>query len=315
MSRSRVSRSSGLLIREPDAATSRSDRAAVNDPGTQGGRRAVRLPAVADPGDVTAAEVQAYYEPWALKIGQRDWLLPNLRHEKLKILIAQFLGDRCDLRIADVGCATGVMSAFLSRYGRVVAVDLSTAAIEFARSVAPHVEFHAGGLEAVPAGTYDLITLFDVLEHIPAAKRPEFLGQLRGLLADDGLLFCSTPYPENTKQRLETGFADLQIVDEQVELAVMIGEVNAVGLQLIGYEAYDVWRGSPEYQAMVLSPTRQPDGPAVLVSPAFTRRRRLASRRELRWARRFWLAGQAALHGRPRIAWWFLSTRAPDVRS
>ena len=54
----------------------------------------------------------------------------------------------------------------------------------------------------------------------------------------------------------QAGDDSLQIVDEEVELADVLVEARAAGLQLLSYNAYDVFAGSPEYQLMVLSPAR-----------------------------------------------------------
>ena len=83
-------------------------------------------------------------------------------------------------------------------------------------------------------------------------ERPEFIGGLRGSLAPQGRLFVSTPYPAFTRDRRLKGDDTLQIVDEEVELTDLVAEAASAGLRLIEYRAYDVFAGSPEYQAMVL---------------------------------------------------------------
>jgi hypothetical protein len=66
----------------------------------------------------------------------------------------------------------------------------------------------------------------------------------------DGLLFCSTPYPAATAHRRAINDPTLQIIDEQVELSDIVVEARAAGLQLLRYEAFDVFAGSPEYQPL-----------------------------------------------------------------
>jgi hypothetical protein len=60
-----------------------------------------------------------------------------------------------------------------------------------------------------------------------------------------------------------------------VWLPELLREAAAAGLQLIDFHAFDVFRGSPEYQVAVLTPTRIPGGTAVLRSPRLDRRMRL----------------------------------------
>ena len=251
---------------------------------------------------------------FSLAVGTRNWLQPNARHLRLKLLIKSLLEHRRNLQIADVGCGAGVMTDFLTRFGDVIGVDFSTAAIEAARKWAPRAEFRAGGVEALPAPTYDLITLFDVLEHIPARDRPALISALRGKLKPDGLLFFSTPHPATTRRHREVDPSVLQIIDEEVELSAVIAEATQSGLQLLSYATYDVWAGSPEYQAMVFSPTRRAGGAACLMTRRFGLERRALEHRVGRQAYRAARAVQAARNGDLRSAAWFLIAKVPAIR-
>jgi SAM-dependent methyltransferase len=240
----------------------------------------------------------------------------NPRHEQLKFQINDVLRGRRNLRILDVGCGAGVMTAHLRRYGDVIGIDFSRAAIETARGLAPGVRFIAGTLDEVPRDeSYDLITLFDVLEHIPRAERPEFLGVLRGRLAQGGILFLSTPFPAFTHYRRINGDDTLQVVDEEVELPQLAAECAGVGLQLVRYEAYDVFRGSPEYQVAVFTTARAPGGAPELRSERLERRVHFLRSRAGRRIRRAEAALRLALSGRLREAHWMLAAQPPDVRS
>jgi 2-polyprenyl-3-methyl-5-hydroxy-6-metoxy-1,4-benzoquinol methylase len=267
------------------------------------------------PSTVSSEEAQAFYEDFSLAVGERDWLQPNLRHEQLKLLIGQLLDGRRGLRIADVGCGAGTMTDYLTRFGSVVGIDFSRAAVDAASRCAAGPTFVPGGLEALPEGTYELITLFDVLEHIPRGDRPQFIAELRTRLAPGGLLFCSTPHPAFTRRRRQLSDPALQIIDEEVELGEVMAEAASAGLQLLNFSAYDVFAGSPEYQAMVFTPTLAPGGAPSLTSRRLRRRERLITQRNVRRLRRVWLAARAARHGRLRTAYWFLTASVPHVRS
>lgn len=263
----------------------------------------------------TADEARDFYEDFSLAVGRRDWLQPNLRHEQLKLLVGALLAGRSGLRIADVGCGAGVMTDHLRRYGTVVGVDFSSAAIAAARRLAPDVTFLIGGLDELPEGRYDVLTLFDVLEHIPAPQRPAFIHGLSERLAPDGVLFISTPFPSATRYRRQAGDATLQVIDEEVELPALTAEAADAGLQLLRFEAFDVFVGSPEYQAMVFSRERAYGGAAALRPRALEQRRRLVERRRYRRVRRLRLAARALSRGDRTTAGWFLRGRPPAVRS
>ena len=208
------------------------------------------------------------------------------------------------------------MTAYMRRYGDVTGVDFSSAAVAAARKLAPGVTFIAGSLESLPAGErFDVITLFDVLEHIPQGERPDFLAGLRERLVDDGTVFVSTPFPAFTHYRRVNDDDTLQIVDEEIELPRVTEEAARVGLQLVNFQAYDVFRGSPEYQVMVFTTERVPGGLAVLRSRRLDRRLRLVTSPTGRRVRRLVHATRLLAHGNLREALWLFTGEAPHVRS
>jgi len=97
------------------------------------------------------------------------------------------------LRIADVGCGTGGMLPVLARHGTVTGVDEAPQAREYcARSgfseVRTLAEWHGRG------GIYDLVTAFDVIEHVE--DDVAFARGLRDRLAPGGRLLATVPaYP------------------------------------------------------------------------------------------------------------------------
>lgn len=70
------------------------------------------------------------------------------------------------LRIADMGCGTGVNLDALSRFGHVFGVDVSETALSFCRERKDYRLCQAP-MSCLPfrSGTIDLLTAFDVLEH------------------------------------------------------------------------------------------------------------------------------------------------------
>lgn len=108
--------------------------------------------------------------------------------------LSRRLPARHPRRILDVGCGTGGMLRMLREFGTVEGMDASDEALSFARARAgPDVPLHRGELPGglPPARRYDLITAFDVIEHIPDAVRA--LEALRAALAPGGTLVCTVP--------------------------------------------------------------------------------------------------------------------------
>ncbi len=107
--------------------------------------------------------------------------------------------------VLDVGCNTGYGTIrFAPVAGRVVGVDVSPRAIEAARERASNgrPEFlQTSGFELpFPAGSFDLVTSFQVLEHVPDAFA--FLRELSRVLRPEGTVILATP---NAATRLYPG--------------------------------------------------------------------------------------------------------------
>lgn len=103
-------------------------------------------------------------------------------------------------RILEIGSGTGANLALLAEFGQVVGLEMEAAAISLARQAGAggaRVELHRGrcpeDLDCV-AGRFDLICLFDVLEHIQDDARS--LACLAQRLRPGGRLLVTVPaYP------------------------------------------------------------------------------------------------------------------------
>lgn len=102
-------------------------------------------------------------------------------------------------RALDLGCGAGDVSLLLAgRCRTVVAADLAGANVELTRR-----NLHESGVEGTHVlqsdaerlpfadGSFDLVVLADVIEHIPDAGRA--LSEVRRVLRDGGRLVCVTP--------------------------------------------------------------------------------------------------------------------------
>jgi 2-polyprenyl-6-hydroxyphenyl methylase/3-demethylubiquinone-9 3-methyltransferase len=96
----------------------------------------------------------------------------------------------------DVGCGAGLVCEPLARLGaKVIGVDASAENIGVASAHAEgmglYIRYLAGELASLNLGQFDLVTSFEVIEHV--ADKRAFLEQLAASLKPDGLLVMSTP--------------------------------------------------------------------------------------------------------------------------
>jgi SAM-dependent methyltransferase len=222
----------------------------------------------------------------------------------LKLLVRDVVGGAGrEARILDLGCGTGVMSAFMTHFGTVTGIDYSEPAVRLASAMVPEASFSAGSVvdAGFPSGGFDVISLFDVLEHVPNADRLEISIELGRLLAPDGTLIASTPHPHMTEWMRQQRRDLMQVVDEAVELRDVIELFSPLELTLTQYATYDVDRGGPQYQFMVFRRSlRASDEPRR--SQSLMRRMRIVDNRVARRTRPWVLAAQVARRGRLRTA-------------
>jgi SAM-dependent methyltransferase len=105
---------------------------------------------------------------------------------------APALLNRPSARMLDIGCASGgLLAEFRGRGWRAEGVEYSEALAAQARSRG--LDVHVGDFLSLPlaAGTYDLITMFHVIEHFddPSAA----VARCHDLLRDGGVLVMETP--------------------------------------------------------------------------------------------------------------------------
>jgi SAM-dependent methyltransferase len=94
-------------------------------------------------------------------------------------------------RLLDVGCAAGFFLVEAKRYYSVRGIELSTFSSQFARDRFG-LDVFTGTLQAaaMPPASFDVITLWDVIEHVPDAA--SVLAECRRLLAADGRIVLTT---------------------------------------------------------------------------------------------------------------------------
>lgn len=125
------------------------------------------------------------------KIEERLWWYEG-RRKVCFGLLDSVLGPRVDLDILDVGCGTGYNVNLLRRYGRAQGVDMSEEALSFCRQRGvQEVTLHQAETLPFEDRSFDLLTAFDVIEHIEDDRGA--LSEFHRLLRSEGWLLIYTP--------------------------------------------------------------------------------------------------------------------------
>jgi SAM-dependent methyltransferase len=136
-----------------------------------------------------------YYQEYAQTEDHHWWF--RARRAILRNILGFWMPSDPGRRILDVGCGTGAMLELLQEFGQVEGFDFSPDALDYCRQrLGATVKLHQGTLPGrLPEGQlYDVITAFDVVEHIPDSVAA--LRQMRQALTPNGLLVCTVPAHE-----------------------------------------------------------------------------------------------------------------------
>lgn len=107
-------------------------------------------------------------------------------------LLDRALAGRRNLRVLEVGCGAGGMLGPLQRYGRVTGMDIDREYLGYCRNRGFGRLLCGSGHDLPFAdATFDVVALFDTLEHIPDEARA--LAEVRRVLRPGGTVFVSAP--------------------------------------------------------------------------------------------------------------------------
>lgn len=127
------------------------------------------------------------------KLDDTHWWFVG-RRAIVRTTLQRHLTKRAGRRILDAGCGTGGNLRMLEEFGDVVGLELDSTAAEAARRrIGDASKVRQGGIpDGLPVGEqFDVITMFDVLEHLE-----DPVGALRGIrerLRPEGQLVITVP--------------------------------------------------------------------------------------------------------------------------
>jgi SAM-dependent methyltransferase len=129
-----------------------------------------------------------YYE-----VEDKHWWFIGRRRVILRLLDLYFAERDSEPReILDVGCGTGMMLGYLAGYGTVRGVDADERAVSFCKKRGlDNVSLFDGLTLPFADNTFDLVTMFDVLEHIEDDRSA--IGEVFRVLKAGGTFMITVP--------------------------------------------------------------------------------------------------------------------------
>nr|WP_282449532.1 class I SAM-dependent methyltransferase [Roseibium sp. CAU 1639] len=154
-----------------------------------------------------------------------------------------------DAKVLDVGCGNGALLAILLASERIrqgVGCDVNGDALASATKAAERtgrgerVTFRQiGGFEELPDDRFDVVTMVDVLHHVPEADRAQAVAQALRRVGPNGLFLFKDMVEKPFLRRLAHNLDDLLFSGEwvrQVKTAALEREVEAAGFRLLKSE-------------------------------------------------------------------------------
>jgi len=202
------------------------------------------------------AETQAQFYDCFAETFVRDWVSGNSRVDvQRKFILASLPASPASVLV--IGCGLGQVAAAVAKQlrepAKVLGVDLSEMAIKYARALfrSQNLAFAQGDVLADDLeGSWDVIVLPDVYEHIPRERRDDLGRMLNRLLAPRGVLVLTCPHPRHQAWLRSQGYG-LQPVDEDVTLADVGALADQVSGTLIYYRLVSVWRTGDYFHAAI----------------------------------------------------------------
>ena len=206
-------------------------------------------------------KIVTYYDQFVTEQEKRG---VNTRHLHIidKLVKA---GLKSHHHVLEVGCGIGTVSQLIAKKtkkGSVLAVDISPESIGKAKllwgnhnnlsfKVSDMRDFNGEGQK------FDFIVFPDVLEHIPVDQHFELFKTVKKHSTKDAVIFINIPAPRFLEWMIEHEPQKLQVIDQPLNTADLIGNVSRNGFYLHKMETYNIFYNENDYQYFVFK-SQQP---------------------------------------------------------
>ena len=152
-------------------------------------------------------------------------------------------------RVLDIGCYNGwYENQAVTQASLVVGVDVRVDVVRRAKRAVPSARFVVATARDLPfrAESFDLVTMFDVIEHIPSDSEVATLDVIRNVLRGNGRLMLSTPNQSFLGNLLDPAW----YFGHRHYSSELLSQIA----QRAGFEVVDIQRGGAvfEFLSMIL---------------------------------------------------------------
>jgi len=192
----------------------------------------------------TGESVKEFYDEFAGRMLLNDFHNYNMRQGAIKSLCDKFIP--IGSKILEIGCGLGIITKHLQKKAlSITALDISEQNIKIASSFAanPNTTFHILNIledieEVKNFGKFNVVVLFDVIEHISKSSYKNLFELIELVLNDQGTVLLTYPSPEYQKFLKQNKVEALQIIDE----TVLLGDIlNSTKLSLYYFSYKNIW--------------------------------------------------------------------------
>ncbi|HNP18966.1 MAG TPA: class I SAM-dependent methyltransferase [Fulvivirga sp.] len=133
---------------------------------------------------------KGYYKDYYVLERNHWWFMARLKI--LKSQVESVYGKQRDLKILNVGIATGATTQMLSEFGDVTSVEYDEECCAFVKEEL-RIDVIHGSITDLPfdSNTFDLVTAFDVIEHVEDDKKG--VEEMMRVCNSNGHIFVTVP--------------------------------------------------------------------------------------------------------------------------
>lgn len=202
----------------------------------------------------TTQEVVEFYDEFA-NYQQKSGI--NDRHAQILKWLKKF-GLKSNYSVLEVGCGSGQLTQLIAEFcsnGQIRGLDISPGNITMAAqrlAKHKHVQVAVSDVTKEPIeGSYDMIIVPDVMEHIPVELHGEVFQAISKVLKPDGKLLIHIPHPRYLDFVRINDPDKLQIIDQSLSAARLISDAESAGFRLAYFQSYALHFEPADYQLIV----------------------------------------------------------------